>query len=370
MGKARPSKTVFNLLTDFILTIAISLSAKVFHIPLIKVTPEFTLHSIVQRKPSPGSDASIDHPSAKIYTSAADMLADASIDLIVLTTPPNTHSPLARSALEAGKHVLVEKPFVPTAAEARELERLAAARQRLICVYQNRRWDADFLTFRRLQRDGALGRIVEFETHFDRWKPERPPTWKGTLGMADAGGVLYDLGTHLVDQVLVAFGVPRAVTGFFAHERNDGGPEPDAFTALLHYGPGAPLVTVKAGIMSAETAQLRYWVRGTKGSYKKFHLDVQEDQLKAGMLPGDEGFGVEHEDRAGAFTAMEGGTPVKRSVPNVTPETYGALYAAFAKAIEEGDEKLVPVKASEAGDVLRIIEAIQESAREGKTITL
>lgn len=347
-----------------------SMSAKVFHLPLIAVTPRFHLHSIVQRTPRPDNDASKAYPNIKIYSSAAAMLSDPAIDIIIITTAPDSHFALAKSALEANKHVLVEKPFVPTAAQADTLARLATTHACLLCVYQNRRWDADFLTVQQLRRDGRLGRIVEFESHFDRWKPERPTTWKGMLSMAEAGGPLYDLGTHLLDQVVVAFGVPRAVTGFFANERNDGTAEPDAFTAVLQYGPGAPLVTVKSGVVSADTAQLRFWVRGTKGSYKKYHLDVQEDQLKQGLKPGDAGFGVESQDRAGSFTVIEDGKPVKSALPNVTPETYGALYAAFADAIDQGNADLVPVKASEAADVLRIIEAIQQSAKEGKTVTL
>ena len=122
--------------------------------------------------------------------------------------------------------------------------------------------------------------MVEFETHFDRYKPARPETWKGQLSMDNAGGVVYDLGTHLLDQVFVLYGVPKSVTAFFANQRNDGGEEPDSITVVLEYGEGGPLVTAKAGVMCIETEQLRYWIRGTKGSYKKFGLDVQEDQLK------------------------------------------------------------------------------------------
>ncbi len=143
------------------------------------------------------------------------MLADASIDIIVVTTPPNTHFALTKAALEAGKHAMVEKPFVPTAAEAQTLIDISKKTGKLICVYQNRRWDSDFLTARKLIADGTLGRVVEFETHFDRWKPVRPETWKGTLTMAQAGGVIYDLGTHLLDQAYVLFGTPKTVTAIF-----------------------------------------------------------------------------------------------------------------------------------------------------------
>lgn len=298
------------------------------------------------------------------------MFADPSIDLVVITTTPDSHFSLCAAALSSGHHVLVEKPFVPTSHEAEELIALAQKHARLICVYQNRRWDADFLTFRQLQQDGKLGRIVEFETHFDRHKPRRPAeTWKGTLAVSRGGGVLYDLGTHLIDQAVVAFGMPRSVTGVFQHQRQDDGTEPDAVTILLQYGSGL-LVTAKAGVISVETAQLRFWVRGTEGSWMKLYLDVQEDQSKQGMRPGDEGFGVEPESYSGLLTVLEGDKPVKSVLKNVKPETYGALYSQFAEAIVKNDEALVPVKAAEARDVLRIIEAARESAEKGVRVEL
>jgi len=346
------------------------MSAKVFHIPLIQVTPSFILHSIVQRTPKPNDDASKDHPSAKIYHSADEMFADPSIDVIVVTTTPNTHFSFAKAALESGKHVIVEKPFVPTSAEAQALVDISERTGKLICVYQNRRWDSDFLTARKLIADGTLGRVVEFETHFDRYKPVRPETWKGTLGIAQAGGVVYDLGTHLLDQAYVLFGMPKTVTAIFANQRNDGEAEPDSISVMLGYGNGGPLVTAKAGVMCIETEQLRYWVRGTEGSFKKFHLDIQEDQLKAGLKPGDKGFGIESEDRSGKLVVLKDGKPVSSVFNNVEPLTYASLYSGFVKAIEGGGASAVPVKASEARDVLKIIEAAIGSAASGKTISL
>ncbi len=346
------------------------MSAKVFHIPLIQVTPSFTLHSIVQRSPKPNNDASKDHPTAKIYHSAEEMFADASIDIIVVTTTPDTHFAFTKAALEGGKHAIVEKPFVPTAAEAQTLIDISKKTGKLICVYQNRRWDSDFLTARKLIADGTLGRVVEFETHFDRYKPVRPDTWKGTLGMAQAGGVVYDLGTHLIDQAYILFGAPKTVTAVFSNQRNDGEAEPDSITVLLGYGAGGPLVTVKAGVLCVDTEQLRFWIRGSKGSFKKYYLDIQEDQLKAGLKPGDKGFGIEGEDRSGKLVVLEGAKPKSSVLKNIEPLTYATLYAGFAKAIEGGGESAVPVKASEARDVLKIIEVVKESAATGKTLNM
>ncbi len=346
------------------------MSAKVFHIPLVQVTPAFNLYAIVQRTPKPEDDASKDHPKAIIYHSADEMFADSAIDVIIITTTPDTHFSFTKNALESGKHVLVEKPFVPTSCEAQELIDISSKTGKLICVYQNRRWDTDFLTVRKLIADDTLGRIVEFETHFDRVKAVRPETWKGQLGMDKAGGVIYDLGTPLIDQAYVLFGLPKTVTAVFTMQRADGAPEPDSITVLLGYGSEGTLVTAKAAVMSIETEQLRYWVRGTKGSFKKYHLDVQEDQLKGGQKPGDAGFGVESEDRSGKLTRATDGQTKTITLPNITPKTYATLYSGFVEAIEGGGESAVPVKASEARDVLKIIEAARESAKSGKTIEL
>jgi predicted dehydrogenase len=217
--------------------------------------------------------------------------------------------------------------------------------------------------------DDTLGRVVEFETHFDRYKAVRPENWKGNLSMDQAGGVLYDLGTHLIDQVYVLFGMPKSVTAVFSNQRNDGEAEPDSLTVLLGYGTSGPLVTAKAGVMCVETEQLRYWVRGAKGSFKKFHLDVQEDQLKAGLKPGDKGFGIESEANSGTLVVLEGGKPKSSVFKNVEPKTYATIYDGFMKAIEGGGESAVPVKASDACDVLKIIEAARESAKTGKSVT-
>ncbi|KAG9236661.1 hypothetical protein BJ875DRAFT_455838 [Amylocarpus encephaloides] len=346
------------------------MSAKVFHIPLIQVTAQFKLHAIVQRTPKPNDDASKDHAGAKIYHSAEDMFSDSLIDVIAITTTPDTHFSFTKSAIEAGKHVIVEKPFVPTSGEAQQLVELSAKTGKLICVYQNRRWDSDFLTVKKLLDEGTLGRCVEFNTHFDRYKPVKPETWKGTLGMDRAGGVIYDLGTHLIDQAYVLFGMPSSVTGIFTNQRNDGQAEPDSVTVLLHYANGGPLVTAKAGVISIETEQLRYWVRGTKGSFKKFHLDVQEDQLKAGKKPGDSGFGVESPESSGTLVVLEGDKPTQSTHKNIGPLTYASLYSGFADAIEHGGSDEVPVKAAEARDVLKIIEAAKESAKSGRTVKL
>ncbi|KAI1204568.1 NAD(P)-binding protein [Annulohypoxylon truncatum] len=355
------------------------LSATVFHIPFISVTPSFKLHSILQRDPSKSSlSAPRDHPTLKHFTALDQFLADPDLDVVVVTTPPQTHFSFAQKALLAGKHVLVEKPFVPSAAEADALVNLAKEKGRLICVYQNRRWDSDFLTVRKLLADESkLGRIVEFETHFDRFRLEKPTNWKGSLGIDQGGSALYDLGTHLIDQVYVLFGMPQSVFAILSSQR-DGlfvGPqqpnlEPDSFTVQLFYESGL-VAFARAAVVSAEVRQPRFWIRGTKGSYRKAGLDSQEPQLRSGMKTDDANFGRENAEWNGKLTLVgDNGDFQEQDCPNVEPETYSKIYELFGQAIVHNREQDVPVPASQARDVLRIIEAAKESARNRREIEL
>ncbi|KAB5576081.1 hypothetical protein GE09DRAFT_1265614 [Coniochaeta sp. 2T2.1] len=358
--------------------IGYGLSAKVFHIPFVALTKNLVLHSIVQRSPKTGDSAPQDYPDIKHHTSVEPLFQDPDVDVVIISTPPNTHFNLAKSALENGKHVLVEKPFVPTSAEANELVALARQQKRVLCVYQNRRWDSDFLTVQKLLRDGTLGRVVEFETHFDRFRPEKPTTWKGTLSMSQGGGVIYDLGSHLIDQVFVLFGVPTSVSAKFVNQREgrlvSGATqeeEPDSVTALLSYAETGLLVHVRMAIVSVETKQLRYWVRGMKGSYHKDGLDPQEDQLRAGGKASDSNFGYEDDSKAGKLcVAQDGGKITEQALPSVKPETYRKFYEMFGNSVASGNEADVPVPASQAAQVLAIIEAIKESAKTGKDVAV
>ncbi|OAA69117.1 NAD(P)-binding domain protein [Cordyceps fumosorosea ARSEF 2679] len=350
--------------------IGYGMSAKIFHIPFITTTPQFKLYAIVQRSPKDGNSAPADHPDAKHYTDANDLLADPAVDVVVVTTPPDNHFALTKAALDAGKHVLTEKPFVPTSAEADALIAAARARGRLICVYQNRRWDSDFLAVRHLLDAGTLGRVLEFNTHFDRYKAAAATNWKGELGIPQGGSALFDLGTHLVDQAYVLFGLPRAVHGRVLSQRA-GAPDffnPDAVAAELTY-PDGKLVHVRISALSAEVEQLRFWVRGDKGSFRKLGLDPQEDQLKAGEKPSAAGFG---KDKAESMRLTVVDAQGKSSVvpaPDLKPETYTAFYHAWGRAVESGKEEDVPVKPTEARDVLRILEAILESAKSGRDVS-
>ena len=352
--------------------IGYGMSAKVFHIPLIQVLPhDFKLHAIVQRSPTPDNDCSKDHPDVKHYTTTEALLEDLSIHLVIITTTPSSHFSICEAALTAGKNVVVEKPFTPTSKEARSLIQLAKTHQKLLTVYQNRRWDSDFVTLRQLIDNGKLGRVVEFESHFDRHRPTPPDpssTWKAQP--LPGGGAIYDLGTHLLDQIVVLFGLPEKITGFVGPQRRYLQGQPpidDSCTILLQY-PDALLATVKVGVVSPETAQLRFWVRGEKGSYKKYCLDGQEDQLKAGMKPGDEGFGVENDERAAILTVQEQerGEAKSERWPNVEPVTYKKLYEGVAGALAGSQEGYVDPQGP--ADVIRLIELARLSSREGRTL--
>ena len=353
--------------------IGYGLSAKVFHIPFINYVPDFQLYAIVQRSPKPDDDASKDWPDVKVYKSVDELVNDAAVELVVVTTAPVSHFQLAKQAMEKGKNVLVEKPFVPTEKEARELVQIAEKEGVVLSVYQNRRWDSDFLTLKKIMAEGKLGRIVEFETHFDRHRPEVPVGgWKSV--QAEGTGAAYDLGTHLMDQVVVLFGKPKRVTGFVGAQRVGGGGLEDSCTVVLGYDgegggrDGGLLVTVKAGVVSLEEKQLRYWVRGTEGTWRKEGLDPQEDQLrKEGVKPGDKGYAIEGKEWWGELTRMEDGKLVKSRVETVEPATYCEFYKRLARAIR-GEKDAVPVNGEEAALAIRLVELARESSRFGKTL--
>ncbi|KAI9818383.1 MAG: hypothetical protein M1827_000441 [Pycnora praestabilis] len=314
--------------------IGYGMSAKVFHIPLILALPsDFKLYAVVQRSPKANDDAAKDHPGIKTYRSSEEMVKDGKVDVVVVTTTPETHYDLTIQALSAGKH--------------------------------DRRLDSDYLTLSHLIKDQKLGRITEFETHFDRHRPETPASGGWKTKPIPGGGAVYDLGTHLIDQVVHTFGLPKRITGFIGTQReNNTNGYQDSCTVLLHYD--GLMATVKAAVVSPEVEQLRYWVRGTEGSFKKFYLDCQEDQLKTGMKPGDDGFAVEPKERYGTLTSIKDGKPVAEICPTVEPITYAGYYRHFANALR-GDAD-VPVKAEDAQAVIRLIELARQSSEKGCTM--
>ncbi|KAF2161431.1 hypothetical protein M409DRAFT_69780 [Zasmidium cellare ATCC 36951] len=348
--------------TYYVAVVGYGLSAKLFHIPFIRAHSRFKFEALVDRRAtSPSSATTPELNGVNIFSSLSELLENGEFDVAVLCTPPWTHYELAVPLITSGKHVVLEKPATPTAEEAKELQRLAAKHQVRLAVYQNRRWDNDFLTVRELIKQGTLGAIVEFETHFDRFCPDVAP---GSIAESKPGtGIVYDLGVHLIDQVYCLWGMPDRVTAFVDHLRDPR--TQDMCTLLLHFS--KRLVTIKATTHSAEQVQLRFWLRGDKGSFKKYHLDIQEPQLAEGKKPTDPEFGVEPEDRCGILTLIENGHLVATHVPNVPPQTYSAFYDQLAQALQGHDAPELPTM-EQAMEVLRLVEMCLKSVEARRTM--
>ena len=256
------------------------LAGSVFHAPLVAATPGLRLHTVVSRD---AARVALRHPHARVLVDPAQAFADPAIDLVVVATPNDTHAPLALAALAAGKHVVVDKPFALDIAEAERMIAAAGGAGRLLSVFHNRRWDADFLALRALVDRGALGRIAELHSHFDRFRPQVPDRWRDRDG--PGGGLWYDLGPHLVDQVLQLFGPPQAVSADLARQR-EGAQAVDYFHVQLRY-PRLRAILHAGALVPGHG--LRFAVHGTGGSWLKHGLDPQEDALRAGGVPGGTG---------------------------------------------------------------------------------
>jgi len=328
---------------------------KTFHAPLIAATPGLELHTVVS---SDAAKVRADFPElAVVNADLARAVADPAIDLVVIATPDALHAPQAHIALDAGKHVVIDKPFAVTLDEARAIADHGRRVGRLVSVFQNRRWDSDFLTLQALIDRGHLGEIVQYESHFDRFRPLVRDRWREKPG----AGVLLDLGPHLIDQALVLFGKPEAVYADIAIQK-DGGVAGDYFHLLLRYP--RLRVLLHASQMTQAT-NLRLAVHGTAGSFIKSGLDTQEEHLKAGLRPGAPGYG--DDPRLGVLIQMEDGEPVSTPVQPL-PGDYRAYYAGIRDAITGGAPSPVPVE--EALLVMEVIDAAQRSAAERREIAL
>jgi len=256
------------------------LACKVFHAPFISAVPGLELTAIVQRN---GDEAATDYPHVKVFRTIDEALDDPTIDLIVVATPNDTHFDLALRALQAGKHVVIDKPFASTSEQARELIAAAHRTGKILAPFHNRRYDGDFLTVRKLRADATLGRIVTIESHFDRFRPiRRPNTWKEASGQAN--GMLFDLGPHLVDQALALYGPPAAITATVRSDRDETAIE-DAFNIVLDFGGVGDIRYLRyicqATMLAAEPAP-RFTIHGTHGSYVKHGVDPQEPAIVSG----------------------------------------------------------------------------------------
>jgi predicted dehydrogenase len=353
------------------------LAGRVFHCPFVSAVPGFELTTILQRTGNTAADA---YPHARIIRDPEDAFADPSIDLIIIATPNETHTELATRALNAGKHVVVDKPLAPTSADARTLIDLAAKKGLILAPFHNRRFDGDFLTVRKLLREGTLGRVVQIYSRFDRFRPiQRPGTWKETGGQPN--GILYDLGPHLLDQAVALFGLPDRITAEDREERDKTDID-DAFNVTLHFDnpsfEGKPIgrpvrYTCEATLLAAEPSP-RFTVHGTNGTYTKRGVDPQEPAINTGgarppQLGSPELWFPEPQSAWGNLTVCTKPTePVELSTKPFPTETgdYRLFYANVRDAIRGESALAVP---SEAGYInLRLLELAVESSKSRRTL--
>jgi len=333
------------------------MASKVFHAPVIEAVPSLRLKKIVERR---GEESRGRHAGALTVREFDEVLSDEDIELVVVATPNDSHFDLAGRALSAGKHVVVEKPFANTSSEARELIEVARAQNRLVTAHHNRRWDGDFMTVRKILGGGLLGRLVEYESHFDRYRNEpRPGAWRERAGAGS--GVLYDLGSHLIDQALVLFGLPSEVTADVRTQRKFAEAD-DSFDVRLGYE--GLSVTLKASMLAREPGP-RFTLHGTEGSFVKHGLDPQEDALKLGGKPTAEGWGEEPEERWGLINTRAGGVDLRGRVKTEAGD-YAAFYRNVADAIRGRAE--LTVKPEEAANTIRVIELALESSAAKRTL--
>jgi predicted dehydrogenase len=335
--------------------IGYGLAGAVFHGPLISSTPGMSLATIVTGDPERRARASSDHPDAQLLAGVDPLWQRAADhDLVVVATPNRSHVPLGLAALQAGLPVVIDKPTAPTAEEGRRLVAEATERDLLLAVFQNRRWDGDFLTVRRLLSEDALGPIVRFESRFERWRPRvHPEAWRERGEPEEAGGVLFDLGSHLIDQAVVLFGPPRTVYAEVDRRRPSAEVDDDVFIALEH----------EAGVRShlwmsvlAAIPGPRMRVLGMGAAYEKFGLDVQERALSEGARPDDPDWGREPPDRWGRLSTGDGERTVETE-----RGAYPEFYRGIAASLRDGTPP--PVDPNDSVMGLGIIEAAQESAR-------
>ena len=335
------------------------MSGMVFHGPSLNVNPNFRIRKILERSKNLSS---ANYPEATIVRSYDEIVNDPEIQLVIVNTPDYLHYPMCKQALQAGKHVVVEKPFTQTVEQANELIALARHKGLVLSVYQNRRWDGDFLTVKKLIGEHALGRIVEFESHFDRYRNFiQENTWKEE-GI-DRVGVLYNLGSHMVDQVLNLFGMPDEVTAHLAILRT-GGLVTDYYDIRLQYKGFSALL--KSSYLVREPGP-RYSLHGTLGSFQKWGIDPQEDALKDGKLPGTDGWGKELPESWGLLHTEKDGSVIRKRVETIAGN-YAVFYENIYDSIAHGAGLLV--KPEESRDCLVVLEACLLSNAEKRTIIL
>ena len=340
--------------------IGYGLAGRVFHGGLVAATPGLDVVAIVTGNSQRQAEARRDFPAARVYTDARELWGDAaSFDLAVVATSTASHVPLSLAAIAAGKHVVVEKPLATTAAQAREVVDRARASGVLVVPFFNRRWDSDHLTLRRLLGDGSLGEVLRYESRFDRWRPNPAAgAWREELPASEGGGVLLDLGAHLVDQAMTLHGPGARVYAEIAARRS--GADDDVFIALEHSSGVISHLWANA-LAAAPGPRLR--VLGSRAAYVVDVLDGQEDALRAGRSPAEPGFGAEPRDRWGRLVAGDKGVPVESE-----PGNWLRFYVALKRCLRDGGPP--PVAADDAVAVLEVLDAARQSADTATVVQL
>lgn len=334
--------------------IGFGLAGRTFHAPTLSCVPGLRLAAILQRR---GDEASKMYPGVRVVRSLEELLAMEQIRLAIVATPNASHFELARRCLEAGRNVIIDKPFATTYREAAELAELAQRAGLLLSVYHNRRWDGDFMTVQQLASAETLGHIALYESHFDRFRPApRPNAWRER---AERGsGALFDLGPHLIDQALLLFGVPEAVSADVRIERQ-GAVIDDAFDVTLYY-PGRRAV-LRASMLACAPGP-RFLIHGARGSYVKYGLDPQEAALRRGEKPDQAHWGEEAEESWGTLSVLEGDAVRSRQIPTAAGD-YRRFYENVRDAI--AGTAALGVTLQQALRVMRVLELAQESSRNG-----
>ncbi|WP_434509836.1 oxidoreductase [Desulfitobacterium sp. AusDCA] len=334
------------------------MAGQTFHAPILTTVPGLKLTKVMERH---GEKAKERYPYVTVVRDTADILQDRDIELVVVATPNYTHYEFAKKALQAGKHVVVDKPFTVTSEEAKELIELAYQKNRCITAFQNRRWDGDFLTVQKVLAANLLGRVVEYECHYDRYMNYlRTSTWKESN--EGGAGILYDLGSHLIDQALTLFGLPIEITADVRKQR-DNTANDDQFEVVLHYE--KLKVTLKAGMLVREPGP-HFQIMGTEGSFIKFGLDPQEAALKKGLSPSEDPlWGSEPKDAWGTLNTEVNSLHFIGRIETV-PGNYRMFYQNIYDAIEHQADLMV--KPEDALKTIRVIELALLSNKEKRTV--
>ena len=326
--------------------------SKTFHVPLLQATDGYRITAVSSSRPG---DVTGVLPDVQVVSDPKLLATHPDIDLVVIASPNETHAPLAELAMRAGRNVVVDKPFTVTVEEARHLAAVAKEKNVLLSVFQNRRWDSDFLTVRDAMREDLVGRIVLFESRIDRYRPEVRDRWREVPG--PGAGLLYDLGPHLIDQTLLLFGIPDSVQATLAKQRR-GARTDDFFQLVLRYG--EMVATLGAGsLVSGGSA--RFSVHGERASVVKQKPDIEEDQLRAGVLPGSPDWGLDPDDAL----LYEGTTGDTRALKAARGDQRG-YYVALREALHQRAPN--PVPPEQGATVMGIIEAGLRSDQEGRRV--